>query len=514
MGERRLTLMVVCPERRAMAKTMERAQLTGAVLLGLWSCKTDAQLSKASDGLKYPSAVLTASDGTDGDEFGQAVSLYGSTALISAQEANVATTGGTLSQAGKAYIFTRTGNDWYQSAILTASDAVAGDDFGDAVSLKGSTALIGAPSADVNGITDAGKVYVFTGSGASHNGDILGADWNQQATLTASDLAENDDFGDIVVLSDDEATALIHATKDVADQTSAGAVLVFVRNEGTWKQQATLTASDYRQGAEFGQSGIALSGNTALIGAPGQPKDGYENVGQAYIFTASNGVWTQQAALTAGDWSAEDQFGNYVALSGNTAAISGAASAVNGVSNAGKVYVFTGSGNSWSQQATLTASDYAQGSEFGRGLSMSSPNAILIGADEHDYEGIKNVGQAYLFVGGGNNWKQQNTLLPGDIFPESDFSRKNTGVSLNGGYAVIGQRASIATPAQRGRAYVFKWDVPGPSDDSWVWITVGCVVGGVVLIVAAILGYVLFFNKKQPVAEPGLEAPKAPETQL
>merc|ERR1711998_640243 len=175
MGERRLTLMVVCRERRAMAKTMERAQLTGAVLLGLWSCKTDAQLSKASDGLKYPSAVLTASDGTDGDEFGQAVSLYGSTALISAQEANVATTGGTLSQAGKAYIFTRTGNDWYQSAILTASDAV---------SLKGSTALIGAPSADVNGITDAGKVYVFTGSGASHNGDILGADWNQQATLT------------------------------------------------------------------------------------------------------------------------------------------------------------------------------------------------------------------------------------------------------------------------------------------------------------------------------------------
>ncbi len=88
---------------------------------------------------------LTASDGASGfmgsgDNFGQSVSLSGTTALVGAANHKV----GSNTYQGAAYVFTESGGNWTQQAVLTASDGAINDDLGSSVSLSGIAALVGA----------------------------------------------------------------------------------------------------------------------------------------------------------------------------------------------------------------------------------------------------------------------------------------------------------------------------------------------------------------------------------
>ena len=107
---------------------------------------------------------LIAPDSTWIDLFGSSVALYGNTALIGAVGDDENAT-----SAGSVYIFTRQASGasslsnvslWIGQTKIYASDPKAGDMFGNAVSLYGDTALIGAFQDDDKGI-NTGRVYVF-----------------------------------------------------------------------------------------------------------------------------------------------------------------------------------------------------------------------------------------------------------------------------------------------------------------------------------------------------------------
>ena len=264
-------------------------------------------------------------------------------------------------------MFSDAGGTWTQQAELTASDAAIGTYFGWSVALSGTTALVGADNAPNNA---HGTAYVFSDAGGT---------WTQRAELTASDAAPNDLFGYSVALSG--TTALVGA---YGHHNSAGAAYVFSDAGGTWTQRAELTASDAAPNDSFGYS-VALSGTTALVGAENDPNNG---TGTAYVFSDAGGTWTQRAELTPSDGGgAPEAFGDSVALSGTTALVG--ASGRN--TDTGAVYVFSGVGGTWSQQAELTASDAAIGDRFGFSVALSGTTA-LIGAYGHN-----STGAAYVF---------------------------------------------------------------------------------------------------------------------
>ena len=64
------------------------------------------------------------------------------------------------SNSGSVYVFVRSGDSWSQQAKLTPSDGRQGDQFGQTVSISGNHALVGTPYSDA-GATDAGATYVF-----------------------------------------------------------------------------------------------------------------------------------------------------------------------------------------------------------------------------------------------------------------------------------------------------------------------------------------------------------------
>ena len=51
---------------------------------------------------------------------------------------------------------------------------------------------------------------------------------------------------------------------------------------------------------------MALSGDTALVGACNKTVGGKSYAGAAYVFTRSGTSWTQQAELSASDAAADD----------------------------------------------------------------------------------------------------------------------------------------------------------------------------------------------------------------
>lgn len=428
-----------------------------------------------SGGVWTQQAKLTASDPAADDRFGFSVAVFGSTIAVGAR---LDDDGG--ASAGSVYIFTRSGGVWTQQQKLTASDAAAGDEFGQEVAGFGDTLVVGSPFDDDVG-SNSGSAYVFTRSGSV---------WTQQQKLAASDSAAGDEFGLRVHISGE--TAIVGSHLDDDGGSESGAAYVFTRSGGIWAQQQKLTAADAAAGDRFGRR-VQLSGDTAIVGASWDD-DGGTNAGAAYVFTRSGAVWTQQQKLTAPDAAAGNEFGEYVSVSGH-AAIVGARFNDAAGTDAGAAYVFIRSGGVWTQRIKLNSSDIAGGDRFGGSVWLSGDTAI-VGANLDDDAGSSS-GSAYIFdtndcdangvldacepdsdgdgvidacdvcPGGDDTLDCNNNGTPDDCEPAgvdqfkltaSDAAADDTfgfAVSISGGVALVGASGDDDVATNSGSAYVF-----------------------------------------------------------
>src|SRR5688572_17015953 len=128
-------------------------------------------------------------------------------------------------------------------------------------------------------------------------------------------------------------------------------------------QEALFTGSDSSSGDVFGDA-VAMDGDTALIGAYGADNENGANAGAAYVFVRNGTTWTEQQRLI-GDPGALFSFGAAVAVSGDTAVVGAFGEDHSGLVNAGAAYVYVRSGTTWSLQQKLTASDATVADAFG-----------------------------------------------------------------------------------------------------------------------------------------------------
>jgi hypothetical protein len=298
------------------------------------------------DGLSWSQqAYLKAPDGASGDAFGGHVAIDGDTLVATAQGVDIDSN--TL--VGAAYVFTRTGSSWAFQARLTASVGDSSDVFGQSVAIDGDTIVIGATGEDGNGTglasnaanngaADSGAVYVFERTGST---------WAQTAYIKASNTQEGDQFGGSVALSND--TIAVGAIGEDSlgpvetdnSTNEAGAVYVFVRDAGSWRQQAYVKAFNAGgtmfpgDGDLFGWS-VALQGDRLVVGAIGEGSnaigingDANNNdepyAGAAYIFERSGETWTQAAYVKPRD-EPEEWYGASLAFYENEVLIAGTAS--------------------------------------------------------------------------------------------------------------------------------------------------------------------------------------------
>ena len=325
---------------------------------------------------------LTASDAAERDDFGWSVALSGDTALVGAQGIGCAADG----TCGAAYVYRFNGTSWDQEQKLIASDAESPVGYGRSVSLSGDTALVAAPFYDCGADQDCGAVYIFRFNGTS---------WDEEQKLTASDAAFGDIFGSSISVSGN--TALVGAQMaDCAAGTNCGAAYVFRFNGTSWDQEQKLTASDAGGGDVFGWS-VALSGDTALVGARRHACAAGGNCGAAYVYRFNGSSWVEQQKLTASDAGSGDVFGTSVAVSGETAVVgSYLAECAGGGFGCGAAYVFQFNGTSWDQEQKLTASDADINAQFGISASVDG-ETIAVSAWQDHCPPSQFCGAAYMF---------------------------------------------------------------------------------------------------------------------
>ena len=357
--------------------------------------------------------------------------------------------GSNLSQ-GAAYVFVQAGNGtWSQQAELIGSDSGGNDFFGWSVAVSGTTVVVGAPC---HPLSASGQIC---GAGAayvfSQNGD---GTWSQQAELTASDGVGADWFGGSVTITGSTVVVGADCHPSSYPNCGPGAAYVFIEKGGTWVMQGELTASDGAAGDAFGAS-VAANGGTAVIGAGSHNVGSNQAQGAAYFFVQNgNGTWSQQAELTSSNGTAAGHFGGYVAVDGGTIVVGAPSQTVGSNQGQGAAYVFgQGAEGTWNQQAELTGSDGMSVDRFGDSVALSG-SMVVAGAYCHPYDNDTlscGPGAAYVFVGNSDGtWNQQAELTSSDGAAGDGFGS----VAISGSTVFVGAGLQPCCPGS-GAAYVF-----------------------------------------------------------
>lgn len=192
------------------------------------------------------------------------------------------------SRGGVVRIFFRASDGWEEHAEVRGSNVVFSDEFGLTVNISadGDTIAVGAAREDSaaiginsndqfteNASLDSGAVYIFSRSEADN-------EWQQQAYIKASNTDAEDLFGQAISLSDDGDTLAVGATAEDSEArgingddsnnnaSQSGAVYVFVRNEGVWRQEAYVKASNGEAFDFFGNTvSLSADGDSLAVGA-------------------------------------------------------------------------------------------------------------------------------------------------------------------------------------------------------------------------------------------------------
>jgi hypothetical protein len=325
-----------------------------------------------------------------------------------------------------------------QTAPLRAVD-VLGASVGRSVAISAD-----GNTAIAGGPTDrslTGAAWIFT-----RNGKI----WSQQGPRLhgTGAIADQAQQGSAVAISADGNTALVGGPRDrcdcAFDGTYPGATWVFTRVAGVWSQQGTKLFGGGAIGSAEQGSSLALSadGNTAIIGGPSDNSV----AGAAWIFTRSGDSWSQQAKLVPFSVTGSSARGFSVALSGDgNTAIIGAPSGTDG----GAAWIFTRTGGVWTQQTQLLALG-AIGAfpRYGASVALSYDGSTAIVGSPGD---SSDFGAVWVYTRALNEWSQQGGKLVGST--ENPGGRQGTSVSLSadGNTAVSG--GYLDSP--RGGVWVF-----------------------------------------------------------
>lgn len=264
----------------------------------------------------------------------------------------------------------------------------------------------------------------------------------------SADGAFGDQLGYSIAMSG--STALVGAPfDDNAGGVDAGAVYVFVRSTAGWQLEAKLMASDRATQARFGAS-VALAGDMALVGAPNDP-GGMLRKGAAYAFDRSGASWTQVQKLQPSFAQDNQRFGAALAIANGRAIITAPDFDSGPNLDSGVAYVFSRVGMIWTQSEVLTATSPEQFGRFGVSVGMAGEEAVIGGAES---------ATAFSFINAG--WSNQGAL----VAPDAEYGdRFGFSVAVTSSAIIVGAPYdSTDNFLESGSISIFK-----KTGATWAW---------------------------------------------
>lgn len=339
------------------------------------------------DGSKWIAKTpLTSFSPIAGERLGTSVAISGHNIIGGAPYANL----GNGNYQGRAMIFPYdpVTNTYSSPAILTASDALAGDMFGTSVAINSNFALVGAPSRDVNGNNNIGRCYFYKRNGSS---------WSQHSIILPPAAVTDDYFGFAVSMTEEWA-AIASPYTDVNGTINAGKVYLYKYNSGTdsWNIVTSLVPQTTRTMERFGSS-IHITNDILAVGSDryvGNPM--YDSTGEVAIYRRNGDSWNLEATVSASDGNATDAFGSSVHVSGNKVIVGAMYGDAGSNIDQGKSYIFQHNGTGWVEEAIIVASQSENNANFGKSV-LIHPHSALVGAPNADLGTLTDNGRIFFY---------------------------------------------------------------------------------------------------------------------
>ena len=327
----------------------------------------------------------------------------------------------------------------------------------------------GAPAAGMSVAVSADGSTAIVGGPADNQG--AGAAWvftrsngawvQQGGKLVGTGSTGVAGQGRSVALSADGNTAIVGG---INDNAGTGAVWIFTRSNGIWSQQGPKLWGTVLIGLSQQGISVALSadGNTALEGGNLDTNE----VGAAWVFTRKNGVWSLVPDKLVGTGSVGiSHEGSAVALSadGNTAILGGPGDN----SGVGAMWVFTRTapGAPWTQQGSkVSGAGATAGSGMGTSVALSSDGntAVVGGAGDSN-----NAGAVWMFTRTAGQWSQQGPKLQGSDVAASRLLGQAVAVSGDGNTALAGGPGGVLSAFSRSPSVGATWVFTRSNNGLW-----------------------------------------------
>lgn len=361
------------------------------------------------------------------------ISEDGNRVIIGAVDAGFTTNG-----ENAVYIFVRNGNDW----VIEADSSLGSGNYGFSVALNNdaSIAVIGSP------LENQGAVYVLERTGSNWAIQLGGA-------LISPNGVANGAYGSSVSINGDGDRIAVGAYGEQTGffSTTSGRAYVYIRSGGAWNLEASLVSDNPELSGAFGRS-IAINtlGDRVIVGAINEDSAQADS-GTVYIFSRTDVTWSLESTLIP-TIDVEENFGISVAINsvGDKAVVG--QSHFDGVALQGRVYVYSRSGTTWSEEQVLSSDSPNELYNFGVSVDINTlGDKIIVGASNEQVNTITGAGATYIFTSVLGTWNQEQKLTSANAETNGRYGQATT-IDGDGDTIAVGASEEDNT---EGRVYIY-----------------------------------------------------------
>jgi hypothetical protein len=241
-----------------------------------------------------------------GMQFGSAVAIHGDYAIVGAPDADVKGV-----SSGAIFIFKNTNGQWLPHQKLVGHDSVAFDGFGSSLAINQQNIFVGSPKYYMN----AGKVFNF---------ELQNASWVAKPTKDLYNGSTKSSFGSSLAI--ENSTLVVGAPKEYWYSNNntwivdCGSINIYdVGTQMVHKKKIFLT--ELGDNARLGHK-LAISQNRIVASAEGYVNNGVAFAGAAVVIkkssnTPTNDQWIVEKIFKSSTPIASERFASRVALYGN-----------------------------------------------------------------------------------------------------------------------------------------------------------------------------------------------------
>jgi hypothetical protein len=375
---------------------------------------------------------FAASDAAAGDSFGQSVTIQGERYFISADEASpLGMNGGIL------YQYEQINGSWYERKFISdqgTSDARLGQRF----AISGDIVVVGAPWDSEDG-TDAGAAYIYD----------LKTMARQHITHPATSSGE---FGNQCDIDGNFAA--------ITDRNGGGIVLYERNTGGNWAHLQTVNPNP---------SAFYMAPNLRDDVLVFGDEEYNSDQGAMYVYRRDGTSYAQEDFITYSSGTTGEDFGQTIELSEDLIAV-GADEVDGGGTARGAVILYEYDGSDWVENSTLIeAWDPEDGAQFGESVSVDG-NVMVVSAQLHDNDGVPgdqgvDEGTAYVYRYDGSDWQFEQRLSLADASETENGAYFGAQVDVDGSWLMVAAPEARVNGVDRvGAIYAYQYN-----GTSWIF---------------------------------------------